>query len=397
MTLSANAESAVLCEKKFLELDIFTDIILSANAEMDDTVKIMKSDSLESRGAEAVAELLGSLEFDYAVQATPGNEAASGGDAAITIKIPGSGEWQLLVEGKHSGQPRILREGIQRLQLSLGARGERCYGVIVAPYITVAGAAICREAGVGFVDWAGNCLLRFGPVLVERTGRENPMHEARELRKLFSPKASRILRVLLLWPGRAWKTEALAAEADISFGHVSNVRKALREREWIDESRKGLRLTAPLELLAAWAKEYDPARNERLSCYVRGGVEQIESRLADLADPPKGRFALTGLAAASRLAPYARYGSVSLYASGCADRVKAALNASPAETGPNLLLWTPYDVGVFYGLRRMGGVPIVSAVQTYLDLRGAGGRQEAAAEVLLDREIAPRWRSVTKI
>jgi len=54
------------------------------------------------------------------------------------------------------------------------------------------------------------------------------------------PKAATILRVLLREPGRAWRVAELAAQARASYGHVSNVRKALLAREWVELGKDGV-------------------------------------------------------------------------------------------------------------------------------------------------------------
>ena len=123
------------------------------------------------------------------------------------------------------------------------------YGVFMAPYISSQSAAICEKAGIGYADLAGNCRLVFGQVYIERRDWPNPSIVKRELRSLFTPKASRILSVLLIDPKRSWKVLDLAREARVSLGQASNVKKLLEAREWVERSTKGLRLSHPEEVL----------------------------------------------------------------------------------------------------------------------------------------------------
>ena len=53
---------------------------------------------------------------------------------------------------------------------------------------------ICEEAGVGYVDLAGNARLAFDHVFIETRSPKNPFIEKRELRSLFAPRATRVLR-----------------------------------------------------------------------------------------------------------------------------------------------------------------------------------------------------------
>jgi hypothetical protein len=51
----------------------------------------------------------------------------------------------------------------------------------------------------------------------------------------------------------------------------------------------------------------------------------------------------------------------------------------------------PYDEGVFYNTQNVDGMPIVSAVQIYLDLMKIRGRGEEAANAVLERVIRKIW------
>jgi len=58
--------------------------------------------------------------------------------------------------------------------------------------------------------------MTFGQVYIEQTGMPNPFAEKRDLRSLYSPKAARVLRVLLTDPRKAWRVQPLAKEAAVS-------------------------------------------------------------------------------------------------------------------------------------------------------------------------------------
>jgi len=123
----------------------------------------------------------------------------------------------------------------------------------MAPYISPQAAEICAKEGIGYLDLAGNCRLSFGQVFIRREGIRNPFARKRDLRSLYAPKSTRILRVLLMRKS-AWKTQALADEAGVSLGQVANVKKLLRDREWVADGEEGFKLTNPRSLLADWAE-----------------------------------------------------------------------------------------------------------------------------------------------
>src|SRR3989304_3424759 len=58
----------------------------------------------------------------------------------------------------------------------------------------------------------------------------SPPPPPRPLRSLFAPRATRVVRVLLADPTRAWRLEELAKAAEVSLGHSHNVVKRIRGR-----------------------------------------------------------------------------------------------------------------------------------------------------------------------
>ncbi len=68
-----------------------------------------------------------------------------------------------------------------------------------------------------------------------------------------------------------------------------------------------------------------------------------------------------------------------------------AVSLKPVKSGGNLLLFTPYDDGVFYGSTRFNDIQVASEIQIYLDLQGFRGRGEEAAKMLYDRIVEKAW------
>jgi len=244
---------------------------------------------------------------------------------------------------------------------------------------------------VGFLDLAGNCFLSFGNVFISREGRPNPFSERRGLRSLFRPKAERVHRVLLETPGKAWRTTALAKEAGVSLGHISNVRRLLEDREWVRTGAEGLVLSEPLRLLAEWAQSYDSARSRARGLYSMRTIPEIEQGLAHACAKEGILYALTGFSAAARWAPAVKYPRVMAYLSGDLDAVMRRMDLKDVPTGANVILLSPYDEGVYYGLKSVDEVQVVCPVQAYLDVHDQPARGQEAAEALLVKEIRPRW------
>jgi len=351
----------------------------------------MKIENLEKRAEEAVLKFLEGVPFASA-ELISGESTADGKRPNLFLKICLPDKEQLLVvEIKRSGQPKPAREGVNQI-LRYKELYPDAYGVLIAPYISSKAASICSQAGVGYLDLAGNCSIAFGQVYIRVDGRPNPFSRDRSLRSLYAPKASRLLRVLLANPiDKVWKVEELSKEADISIGHVSNVKNLLDEREWIEDYEVGFSLSDPNELLREWSKNYSYRKNQFRDFYSLSSVSEIEVEVAESCREFSIEYALTGFSGAARMAPAVRYQRAMAYILGDMDKLAQQIGLKEVKSGANVTLLEPYDKGVFYGSREYDGIPVTSPIQLYLDLKSFRGRGEEAAEALLEQVIKPKW------
>lgn len=312
-------------------------------------------------------------------------------DLLVRMRL-GDEERTLLIEAKGTGQPRIAREAIGQLaRIRAEDAYSKGYPLFTAPFITERTAEICREAGVGFLDLAGNCRLNMPNLYIERQTSKNPAPEERKGASLFSPKSSRVLRVLLTNHKECWQVQQLAREANVSLGLASRIKTRLVDSEWLSADSCGVRLTEPESLLSSWAQNYDYTANETFQYYSLEDLSQIESSIAAYCIESGVPYALTGFSGARLTAPKVRYNRSMIYVSARIDSVALDNALKPVDTGANVLLMRPYDEGVYYGSEDRYGLRTVSPIQLYLDLRGIPGRGEEAAEELLRKEIRPRW------
>lgn len=201
----------------------------------------VKEQTLAPEAAQRLEAVL--REIPFLSQATIRPERASADsrvDFILLVRSPSMNR-RLVCEVKSSGQPRIAREVCLSL-LEYVRSDKRDYPVFFAPYIAPTAAAICDQCEVGYLDLAGNCRLAFDQVYIRREGFPNPSVQKRDLRSLYSPRAERILRVLVTAGKRNWRMQELADEAEVSLGQVANVKKLLADREWIESEETGFRL-----------------------------------------------------------------------------------------------------------------------------------------------------------
>jgi len=313
-------------------------------------------------------------------------------DFRLKLKYPRD-ERLLLVEVKDSGQPKTARDAVNQIRRYL-ENFSHSYGVFFAPYISPQAAAICKGEGIGYADLAGNCYLSFPQVYIRREDWPNPLKRKRELRSLYALKASRVLRVLLSTASerRRWKVEALAKEAGVSLGQVSNVKKQLVDREWIQSEADGFWLRAPKDLLEEWSKNYTYRRHTVHDLYSLKDVADIEADLASFCEQAGIPYALTGFSAAARFAPSVRYQRAMAYVLGSVDELARKLGLKEVESGANLSLLVPADEGVLYGAQKAAdGAQLVSPLQAYLDLKSYRGRGEEAAQAVFEQVLKPTW------
>jgi len=301
-------------------------------------------------------------------------------DLVMKFKLGGE-EHTLLLEITSLGQPRQIREAITRLG-ELRAELDGAYPVAVAQYISPQGAGLLRRNGLGYLDLSGNCYLAFGNVLIEKEGKPNLRPSTRPLKSLFAPRATRVVRALLVEPGRLWRLDELARASGVSLGHAHNVVQRLGDLAWVDRGeQQRILLSKPAELLDAWVDAYTYRLNGAAS-YL--SPERITRRLvgeiARAAQEEKRRCAFTLHAGAALVAPNVRMSAIHCYLEGDPEPVAKALGLRPGDDAGNVQLLQPYDAGVFHAPITKSGVPVVCLPQLYADLYHyeRRGREQAA-------------------
>lgn len=309
-------------------------------------------------------------------------------------------DYALIIEVKANGAPRFVRAGVYQLEsfvahlLQSGHLdiGRRLIPMIVSPYLSLESRAICKAHNVAYLDLFGNAHLAFDNVYIDRAVAGKPKSETRALRSIFTPKAGAVLRVMLRDPSRAWRVADLAEKANTSLGHVSNVRKALFEREWIEQQDDGAVLTRPDALLKTWRENYRRPSGHRITGYTHLHSEELEKRLSGALNPyqqrPRAIYSLHS--AAQWFAPYGRDGTYNFYADelGVQALIETIRLTSVAK-GANVVIRVLRDESLFDdAIEPAPGVFCTSPLVTYLDLWNGNDRDREAAEYIA-RESFP--------
>ncbi len=325
-------------------------------------------------------------------------------DFAIKVRPAFGKIIDLLFELKTNAQPRFVRSAVLSMSNVCNTLRDS-YCVLGAPYLSEATTKICSEYGIGYIDLAGNSLLNFESVFIKTEGKANPYVSTRPLRNLFSPKSTRVLRVLLRNPNQEWYVKDMAEEAKVSLGKASNVKQRLLDYEYVEEvpgqRQKKIRLTDPERLLKDWAENYSYIDNKIFNYYSLENPREIEERIMSFCANTGVRCALTLTSADDRLTHFLR-GAVRSFiyiekplepAASYLGLNEVDLGLKEVDSGENVTIMVPYDEGVFYGIQEVDNLNLVSDIQLYLDLKGYKQRGKDAAQFLLDRRIKKEWQT----
>ena len=294
----------------------------------------------------------------------------------------------LLFEVKSIGEPRMAQQAVTELRLISRSRPD-AYLVFAAPYISERAREICKAEGIGYVDLMGDVYLRFESVLIDKVSAAARPVEQKSLKTLFAPKATRVLRTLLRSPNTRTRIKDLAEACSMSPAGVYFVVSLLENKGFVTRADdRSITLTEPDRLLREWAKNWT-WKKSRPNFYFSFDktAEQIIQRVGETTRRLGLAYALTGMAGASRVAPFVRFADVSLYLKDGRDQLVKELDLRPVTSGANVVILDPYDEGVFAGTREIRGARVVSDIQLFVDLYTNPARGEEQAEALFERSI----------
>jgi len=223
----------------------------------------------------------------------------------------------------------------------------------------------------------------------------------RLVHNIFEPKATRVLRALLIDPQHVWTIRGLAEEVDISPGYAHAVASTLIDLGYVARTEHyKIKMVNPVVLLKRWAAYHQYDRmNTFLECYTfEREVDRFIQQLSNISD---SNYALTSLAGAFLIAPHVRPVDIHMYIKKKDEAATLAktLNLQPIPKGGNVKFVIPYDEGVFYGQQNapiwisdqvVSGVNVVSNVQLFVDLYNYPMRGLEAAEHLYGHMVE-KW------
>ena len=336
-----------------------------------------------------------------------GTPSDPGYDLKLRYRIekgPGRGQiWWIHVVIKTVVHPKQASHAIWALKkgLSNTVGGDPVYPILIAPFISNSVATRCEEEQIGHLDLSGNGNIEIGSIWIERHGRPRKYKEVRSQKSLYTPKASRILRVLLQGPLKSHKVEDLAKAADVSLGLVSKVRQGLLDEELAEDGKEGIRIKGSIgarTILRDWLLEDDFSKRTQMRDYsTLASDSALAGKLVNFCQTGNslsGKEPMFTLNFAAWLrAPHNVPTTVSAYLDHFPDEsdLLSLLQARPVTRGAgNLRIIVPSDYkAVTIGQQHVKHHPafaLVSDLQIFLDLHDGEPNGPEQARVLRDLE-----------
>ena len=223
-------------------------------------------------------------------------------------------------------------------------------------------------------------------------------HRTLAERNPFADSASMILRLALRSPEKRWGIRELARMAGASPALVVLAMRRLEQLGYASrESTAQARILEPAQLLRDWAAWYaiKPLKEYRYSLPEKTTAEKTLKLLAAARAELPGHWALTSMAGASLVAPFAVFNEVHVHLPNAAELAiswQQVLSLVPDRVGPIHLIQPYYVDSCSQGIRDIHRLPVVSDIQLYLDCYRYPVRGREQAEHILSRVIEPRWK-----
>jgi len=333
---------------------------------------------LEAIAERQVPELL-SAWLGVPVHKVPGESKTA--DQAVELLLEANG-LTILAEVKSRDTPSVIDQAQREMQLR-SKNVDADLWLLVVPYMGKKAREYARKQHLSWIDLSGNANIQAPGIRVLISGEANKFAVRGRPTSLFSPKATRLTRVLLVAQQREWRQAELVKETGLSAGFVSKLTKRMLEAGLLRETDgQKVKVGSYSLLLDSWRHEakFSNHHIERYHASGRTGPKilyQVARRLSEI----ETRWACTGLSTAWLATQYADFRLSSFFVEHLPnDPSKFGLR--PVERGENVWLVIPNDLGVFYGCTDFRGIKSVHPVQAYIDLEGHPERSEEAAEQL---------------
>jgi len=294
---------------------------------------------------------------------------------------------KIAVEVGANGEKRFVD---RFLLMASQYKDDVCY-LFMAPYISENSAEIIKKKKCSYMDLSGNCYILSKNLVIHFSGNQNQHKRLEQKRDYFSKSASAasaVMRMMLEKPYAKWHVKKLSELTERAIGTVSNVKKYLLDRAWIEDSDQGFALCNIKEMLYSWAKGYHRKPSRTVEYYSFDSIPTIEAKIAQFNSCNEDKAVLAGFSAAARYAPTVRYKKVQVYVEyNELDLFAQQMSLQQVSSGGNVVVIIPHDETPCMFTRSINGDIVTSPAQTVIDLLGENARGEEAADAVILKEF----------
>jgi hypothetical protein len=259
--------------------------------------------------------------------------------------------------------------------------------LVIAGYIPLEIAKEYADAGINYLDTAGNCTIRYKDLALIIQGKKKDKLPKANQSRAFQEAGVKIIFHLLMDPSRLQLTYRKLAEiAGVSLGAVGNVIKELSDLDFILETEKGRILKNTSLLLDRWVTAYHDTLRPRLILQKMKYTNPEQYREWDRL-PMQDADAVVlwgGEPAASLLTNYLSPEQFTLYTNDSWQGLIQDLKLVPDESGNIEVLKMFWNENDIYREKY-----IVPPLLIYADLIGSHiGRNIETAKMILENELS---------
>ena len=331
-----------------------------------------------SIGAGFEAEAIQILREIPELSVTMAHERDFQSDAVVRcpgVEIPIAIEFKMRV---NSAAAHLIAHQAQQLDTPM---------VVVAAEMTGQAREILAEAGIGSVDGLGNLRLELPGLLMRISGTKQSRRPSAPVR--LSGKSSLVVQAMLLDVKRSWHGSDLTQRCGVSVGLAHKVLRRLEEEGVVEVQGAGpnktRQVTNPTALLDLWAEEHRDRPARRPAFMLAQTSDQLINDLSDGLEAARIDYALTGAAAATRIAPYISnvlVADVWLASTVDVNELCTQIEAMPVDSGPNIMFLQGRNDAPLAFRTRAGDAWTTNVFRLYVDLLRDPQRGQEQAEHL---------------
>jgi len=318
----------------------------------------------------------------------PSRNGDSGIDGVLKVRTQ-DGTYNFMVEQKRS----YLDRGILNALIAQSKRGAKSRHdplLLLARFIPKPSAERLIEAGVNFLDQAGNMHIVLGRKY-ERTIVGNREDVAPKDGPRVSPATAQLLFTFAtIEQAGAWPVRQLAEASGLGKSNVANVRQQLVNRGLLKKSGRGFEIRERGRLQEELLRGYEFAlRPKLLIGRFRSPQNDLDDTIAELKKAFREmsiRWSVTGGPAASALQKFYRGLELPVFIDSFPDQLRRGLRIIPDKNGPVIFL---RSFGTIPFWRDAEPFPLAHPWLIYSELMNSSDPRAHEAAEELKREFLP--------